>query len=349
MKIMKKLVACALATATAICCIPTLASAVPPPRCDVNEDGDTNWADAVLLLQYLAGHYDITSPETADFDKDGFVTETDCDKLMSYLVVGTADIDFVNLDNYSTDFNNHDVRYYRYSASTGNLIDTYTVPGAPYVNETYSSPRNVIGSDTRYPDNSHSGICKIEVNNEIRTGFVVGENLILTSGSNLLNHAISSIKFYNSNGNIESTATAIEYSIPSSYTSSSQSVSSRYDYALIKTSTSLSDEKCFELGYALDYAIDQNKPVRVTGFNYSNIRVTGEGSLIPSTVHQYMFSYNCDTSIDTSIGAPVYTDVVYNGEHHYVAVGIHTKDTGYGYNSGVRICPNITNLISYNS
>ncbi|MCM1358566.1 MAG: hypothetical protein NC205_08210, partial [Prevotella sp.] len=74
---------------------------------------------------------------------------------------------------------------------------------------------------------------------------------------------------------------------------------------------------------------------------------------LDSTSDNYRLHYTCDTVPGVS-GAPIYADIIFEGEHYYTVVGIHTngdpakEPQNRKYNLGVRICPNITNLIRNN-
>lgn len=314
----------------------------PVHSCDVNQDGDTNMGDVVAILQYLAGSYSIPNPRTADFDNDGFISEVDYYMLQKDILGYSVSVnpDYVS---GSTSLRNTTMRYNRYRASTGSLIETYTVSAAPSV--TAVSSRSVIGTDTRYPDYSHTGICKITTNDgATATGFVASDDTILTAGHVLKNKTISSIKFYNSYNIEVFTANAQNYSIPTNYVENSYT-----DYALISVSNDLSAYNVFGFGYALSRAIEEQAYVYVTGFsNNLAYESTGAGRLQMLSGRNEL-KYNCDTDAAAS-GAPVYTDIVYEGRHYYTVIGIHTSETSSNItnNSGVRMCPNIRNLIRAN-
>ena len=358
MKMVKKLISSSLALITYWGCINCGYDAVSKVNaspmytytyeCDINNDGVTNMADSVLLIQYLLGVYDVVNPDMADFDNDGLVTEVDKYKLQRFLLQLPVSINHDDTTGSSTVLNNTTKQYKKYNASTGVLLGTYTVNALTTIDE--SSNRSIIGDyDERDPDYSHTGICKItKTDGSSDTGFVVSNNGILTAGHVVNGKKISSITFYDNNGVVEYTTTAVDYSVPSDYASSSPT-----DYALITVNSDLSVYNVFGRGYALDRAISEEANVYVTGFSGDlSYESTGPGKLKNSTSGFNELKHSCDTNPGAS-GSPIYADLVYNGIHYYVVIGIHTsgKDSGvihHLYNSGVRMCPNIWNLVRSN-
>lgn len=362
MKIMKKIMSYTLAFFTSIgcinlecgtsLCVNAVSTETYTYECDANNDGITNMADVVTLVQYIRGLYNIVDPDAADFDNDGFIDELDYYKLQRFLLNLPISINPDDTTGSTTNLRNTTKQYKRYSASTGALIETYTInelATIDYSANGTSSNRTVIGIDERYLDYTHKGICKItNTDGSFGTGFVASNNGILTAGHVVKGKKISTITFYNSNGVVEYTPTAVDYSVPSDYSASSST-----DYALITVSdaSDLSDYNIWGHGYALDRAIIEESNISVTGFSGDlTYEATGEGQLKNSTSGYNELKYTCDTYGGAS-GSPIYTDLVYNGDHYYVVVGIHTSGTGsyYQYNSGVRMCPNIWHLVKANA
>lgn len=319
------------------------ASATTTYSCDVNSDGSTNIADVLLMYQMFNGWASIYDFDEADFDNDGFVTQVDMLKTQYYLSGITMPINSDDTTGSDTSLLNTDMSYERFNATTGVSSGTYNV-SAFTVNE---PTRDVIGNDTSYEDYSHSGICKIVTNNGSGTGFVTSDNTILTAGHVLKGKKITSIIFYDTDGTVSDTATPIDFSIPTNYISDTYT-----DYALITVSDDLGDYKSFSMGFALDRAISEAADVSVTGFSSDLGYVsTGEGDLTVGDDETGEIYYTSDAT-DGESGAPIYADIVYNNTHYNVVVGIHISgDSNYPheYNTGVRMCPNILNLINENN
>lgn len=354
---LKKFMALGLSSLTAMCIAGTMAiNAGAAYDCDVNGDNQTNISDAVAISQYLAGLYEIPNPEVADFDNDGFVSQADVDKLKAYCINVNVPINADYTPSRLTLLNNSAVKYNKYSAN-GEFKDYYTLK--PIESISQNSSRSIIGDDDRIEDNIHSAICTIETidpktnKHYIGTGFVASNNSILTAAHVVSGYKISAITFYDSNGNKKSfKPTVVDYSVPVNYENDKNE---NFDYALIKVSNNLSAYNSFYLGYALQRAIDTNANVYVTGYQAEDHQIIERGiGRLDSTSNHYKLYYTCDTVSGVS-GSPVYADLIYNGKHYYTVVGIHTNgDPAENpqdrvHNSGVRMCPNITNLIRYNS
>ncbi|MDE5556283.1 MAG: trypsin-like peptidase domain-containing protein [Ruminococcus sp.] len=349
---LKKFITLGVSSLTAMCLFSAV-NANASYKCDVNNDGVTNVSDAVSIMQYLVGAYNIANPDVADFNNDGFVSEADATGIQ-YLGIGVQKP--INADytpSKKTQLNNFNVDYYRYNATTGKQIgNKYTVEAAPTIGSV--SSQSQIGNDDRVKDYSQSAICLIETKNgACGTGFVASDNSILTAGHCLKNSGgIKSITFYDSNGNKKSfKPTLVDYSIPVNYMDNENS---NFDYALITVSDDLSDYNNLKFGYALQYAIDTQATVYVTGCQGDkNLTMEVGVGRLDSTSNTARLYYTCDTSPGVS-GAPIYADLIFEGKHYYTVVGIHTngdpaeKPEDRKYNRGVRMCPNITNLIRNN-
>lgn len=343
--------AVAAAAAITLTAVSLTASASDDNPCDLNGNGRTDIADAVLIMNYVGGHSDVDSPELADFDHDGFVTKVDATRLQEWLL---------NQNNYvvnppytsgPTDLRNSNVGYFVYNATTGVQIDTQTVEQAADPSE--ASPRSIIGTDDLYTGDYHKGLCKIKTSKvdgtDVKeyTGFVSSDDTIMTAAQALYKRKIVSIQFFNSSGNVILNANATDFRIHKKYKDAEGTF---YDYALINVSNDLSEYKTFEMGYALDWAIESEANVSISGFKKDSITsYTGDGRIKNSGTAKNELMYSCD-AVDGMVGAPIFRDVVHNGSHHYVVVGINTSDNSdnNSNNSGVRICPNITNLVRNN-
>ena len=369
---LKKLLALGLSSLTAMCFIGTSnvnATSIKQDNKtiqngDVNGDGDVSLADALFILDYLKGIRNISNPEVADFNNDGFVSNADASDLQDFLI----EIDKPKNSNYtpskSTSLLNTDVDYYRYDAMTGKQIGEtwYTVESVPDIKgrSQTEDEHGIIGKDERIKDYTHSAICAIEVTDinthkgYIGTGFVASDNSILTAAHVLEGRKIDSIIFFDSDGNRKTFhPNVIDYSIPVSYQSCTDT-----DYSLITVSDDLSDYNNLDFGYALQGAIDKQEDVYVTGWQlvsnnkpYSKNNTlemrTGKGRFLNLLGNDAILYYDGD-AIGGSSGGPVYTDLIFENEHYYTVVGINSG-LGYTYNCGARMCPNIMNLIQFNS
>ena len=75
---------------------------------------------------------------------------------------------------------------------------------------------------------------------------------------------------------------------------------------------------------------------------------TGKGRLLSLGDDTLLF-HDCDDLPGFS-GGPIYSDLIFEGKHYYTVVGINTFYNKQGkYNGGVRMCPNIINLVRSNS
>lgn len=358
---MKKFLKSAVAAAAAVTltAVSLTASATEIRPCDVNDNGITDIADVVLIMQYVGGSSDVFSPEVADFDNDGFVTNVDATRLQEELAGKKPPLNPDYTPSIPTNLTNSTMPYTKYSASTGDNKGNYVVPAAELIFGV--STRSIIGTDDLATGDYHKGLCKIKTalpnGTDVRefTGFVSSDDTIMTAAQALSGRKIVSIQFFNSSGNIILNANATDYSIPRQYNGSEGSY---LDYAVINVSNDLSNYKTFEMGYALNWASESEASVSVAGFieessigktgKKPTIDYTGSGNLKNSS-DQQLLNYNCDTDYGM-VGAPIFKDVVHNGSHHYVVVGINTSDGNdkNTNNSGVRICPNITNLVRNN-
>lgn len=322
---------------------------------DVNGDGIVSLSDAFCVLDYIKGIRNIPNLEVADFNNDGFISNADARSIENYGIHIKDPINSNYTPSKSTSLLNTDVDYYRYNATTGKKIgEAYTVKAAKDIK---SKDNGLIGNDERVKDYSHSAICRIKTSNSTNgaTGFVVSNNCILTAAHVVRGQKIESITFYDKDGNETLNANAIDYSVPTNF------IPRVTDYALITVSDDLSSYNNLDIGYALQYALDTQADVYVTGYQplyqqndeknkdkYNPYEMrTGKGRLDTNNTTRSTLHYTCDILPGAS-GGPIYADLIFGENHYYTVVGIQTNfyvDT----NCGVRMCPNITNLIQFNS
>ncbi|MDE6426985.1 MAG: trypsin-like peptidase domain-containing protein [Ruminococcus sp.] len=349
---LKKLIVLGLSSLTAMCFvgmsgIDCKINANASYKCDVNGDGKTTVADAVCVAQYLCGLYNIPNPEVADFNNDGFVSEADVTGIQYFDIGIKKPINADYTPSKSTELLNTNVDYYRYNATTGKKIgDKYTVKAATNIQS-----KGIIGNNDLFKDYTRSAICKIETNTGHGTGFVASDNSILTAGHVVKGQKIESITFYDSDGNETLKAHAVDYSLPTN-----SDTDYLTDYALITVSDDLSDYNNLNLGYALQYAVDKQADVIVTGWQASEESKikdftdyemrTGKGRIDSNNTDDGTLYYTCDT-LNGASGGPIYADLIFEGEHYYTVVGINTN-SHINSNCGVRMCPNITNLVRSN-
>lgn len=261
--------------------------------------------------------------------------------------------------SFDTNASNTSRTYSIYKATTGAYIGGYTLNTLD-IDDNLVSPHYVFGNDDRVIDFTKSGVVKILSSNEfLGTGFVVNKNTIATAAHCVKGYTVNKIKFFDSNGNVSKTITPSEVHIPKPYVSGNSS----YDYALIKVNEDLSDYAIFDLGVALDSAIDNHLSVSVTGFpnslnnqlddNINNFTTdnmyTGIGTLTPSTSlygKDYQLCYTADTSSGNS-GSPVYITTSYYGKVYYTVIGINTTGSNK-YNSGVRMSTDLLHFYMNN-
>lgn len=268
--------------------------------------------------------------------------------------------------NFSFDANasNTSRTYNIYNATTGAYIDRYTLNALDTENNT--STYSLVGNDDRVVDFTKSGVVKLMTSNYyLGTGFVVSKNIIATAAHCVKNKTISSIRLFDTNGNVSKTVTPVEVHIPKTYVDSNNT---NYDYALITVNDDLSDYAIFDLGVALDSAISNHLSVSVTGFpsylndnsseivnDYTqNSMYTGTGVLNFSTIYNnnnYKLYYTADSSGGNS-GGPAYITISKYGKVYYTVVAIHTngfnESSSEQLNSGTRMTTDLLHFYMHN-
>lgn len=365
-----------VSTVTCVTCFATLNYRDP------NGDGIISISDQLYISQYLSGKFEPDGYyiEPMDFNENSVVSILDAE------LVGVVDSggNFIkgNAGNANTTTylgDNNDVDYRVYNAVTGAYISghDYTLSPTDVYNPNNgleqgellsggSSPdgiNTIIGQDTRVIDWTKNGVVKLMISEDpyyTGTGFVVGENTILTAAHCVIddNSAIvlSGIKLFDANGINTLTVNPVEIHVPEDYFSNNSYISDTHDYALITVGTDISSYMCFDLGVAVDYDSAVTVPLTVTGFpqnlpnsNYTNnntnhVMYSGVGTLTSSTSRRLY--YNTDTSSGNS-GSPVYITESSNGYVHNTVVAIHTTTNGVA-NCGVRINSEILRFVHRN-
>lgn len=251
---------------------------------------------------------------------------------------------------------NESLSYSMYSKS-GDYTGSYTLSELDTPSSDLSTA-SVIGDDDRYTDYSKSGVVKIITSGGFASGFVVSEHVIATAAhlfssfknnsDDDLNNVVSSILFFNSNGDNTLTlgkSDVVSIHLPANFFV--EAVHSDYDYALITVKEDLSDYICFNLGTMLESYVGGE--VYVSGFPHDvndkdvndmdskHEEYTGKGTV--SQIDAYTFNYDVDMSSGDS-GGPIYTVTSFRGTEYYTVVGINTYEAGT-YNFGTTITPSL--------
>lgn len=272
--------------------------------------------------------------------------------------------------NFSFDANasNTSRIYRRYNATTGAYLGRYTLNALDVDNNV--STYSLIDTDERVVDFTKSGVVKLILNGPrgtaIASGFVVDSHTIATAGHCIWEPEIgritkiSEIRLFDANGNILKTVIPVESHVPQEFVNNEDQAC---DYGLITVNEDLSDYAIFDLGVALDSAINAHCTVSVTGFpvningttvnSYTNnVMYTGNGTLtIPSLSDNNRLYYTTDTSGGNS-GGPIYVTSSYYGTVYYTVIGIHTRgfnsDDVDQLNSGVRMTTDLLHFYKFN-
>jgi V8-like Glu-specific endopeptidase len=247
--------------------------------------------------------------------------------------------------------------YYVFSASSGKMVDTYTLDSddAPTITSSSASTRGIIGDDDRTLETSLKGVVNIGNNG---TGFIIGEHTILTAAHCVCNRSEqvgnSGMKIYlydnGSYNNASVTATPVQIHVPGKYVDTKGY--GEYDYAIITVKEDLSDYMSFNLGVARSNAV--GKTISVTGFgcntdpptpniNSSLIREMSTGSGKLTTISDYYIHHDADV-VNGDSGGPLY----YTKDGVKTVVGIHNS-SGTDFNSAMRITTDILQFAYNNS
>ncbi len=267
-----------------------------------------------------------------------------------------------SLSSSKADAGDITLKYNAHNARTGGYLRQYslTVEG--------NNARTVIGNDDRVIDYSKNGVVKIITNYGLGSGFVVDEHTIATAAHCVYNQAISSILFFDKDGNNSMTITnPVEYHIPEKYIARAgleyTYETSYYDYALITVKQSLKDYCCFDFGMMTKQFPDlSTNAISVSGFPGSvkgktvndyekHALYTGTGKVnicnSENTGYVDLFYYTNDFTPGNS-GGPIYVNEQINGQTYYTVVGIAVASTD-PQNVGTAMSPTVLKFLRGNS
>lgn len=265
---------------------------------------------------------------------------------------------------------NTDAVYYAYYQ--GQRIDDYTLQKV-YPLDTLNN-REIFGVDSRYPDNTKIGVCKIiTVGGGMGTGFVLDDHTIITAAHCVANASsdytmtsgvvIEEILFFDSNGNVSLTLDEDDIyaaHVPYNYFHyNANGYFAEYDYAAITTFDDvLSDYAMFNLSYATEYLKTANPTLYCSGFpgfvtgqqdevnnQTTHQCYTGTGTV--RTVEKTVITHYVDISGGDS-GGPVYTITNYDGKTYYNAVGILVADAEGSHNTATRFTTDVLHFYKNN-
>jgi V8-like Glu-specific endopeptidase len=321
---------------------------------DVNGNGKVDSVDLTNLKQFLLGKKsaDGKIADRLDVDGDGIIGQNDVKTLSTMILNGNTKVS-VSYKSTVALPTQEDRYYYVFSASSGKMVDTYTLDSddAPTITSSSASTRGIIGDDDRTLETSLKGVVNIGNNG---TGFIIGEHTILTAAHCVCNRSEqvgnSGMKIYlydnGSYNNASVTATPVQIHVPGKYIDTEGY--GEYDYAIITVKEDLSDYMSFNLGVARSTAVGDE--IKVTGNGWGGTGVntdligvmsTGVGDIL--TVSDYYVTYTADT-IGGDSGAPLY----YTKDGVNTVIGIHNSG-GTGFNSAIRITTDILQFAYNNS
>lgn len=337
---------------------------------DINGDGVIDTIDLVYMQQFLNGsiYADGETAERLDLNRDYIINEYD-KALLSPIVMGINSTCYMNHYCTSALPSQENRQYKKYTISTASET-TYTL------NSLNNIPnRVIIGDDDRIPESGLKGVVKISNQNGFGTGFVVDDHTILTVAHNIYDRSNYSFKssiaceIYVNNTPLAYPINITELHVPVSYISSSDyDALCKYDYAIIKVSNNLRSFINFDLGILRNDVNNFSKDIYVTGFgggsdttfhpiniNLQNVKSTGIGNLLPSTLGVWNNSIYHDVDIVSGdSGGPIYT---VNPDGSKTVIGIQNLEhftvqnntpEDPLYNSGIRITTDILHFV-YNN
>lgn len=336
---------------------------------DINNSGGVDVTDLSLLNMFLNG--DNTSAhdrmtERLDVNNDNIIDYKDVSLIRSYVTQQQIP-DLRTYTNYSDLIEEANGLYYTKVILSGNTISSsnYWLRGANAISETTSSlqPLNMENTLNTTSVSDNNGIVKLTVSigNEtiVGTGFVVDNNTILTTASNLCRNINNTWVYaseitcdiYTISGVcVYSGYSADSYHIPVNYASTTTD-NSKYNYAAVKLgeNINLSNYK-MKLGVP---TTSFNQSVKTTSVAVSsgstNNTYTRTHSLYGQKVNGGFINYTAGFGeASGQYGAPVYIE----DENSQISVlGIASKyvDGFTDFNRAVRIDQDIYRFIYGNS
>lgn len=255
-------------------------------------------------------------------------------------------------------------KYKVFNATTGNYLREYslTVEG--------NKTRDIIGgTDDRVIDYTKSGVVKLIVKHKnfnlpyIGSGFVVDDHTIATAAHMVENRQITSILFFDQDGNNCMTITdPVEYHYPSDFVRTGKA--SYEDYALITVKQSLEDYRCFDFGMMTEEFPDlASNVISVSGFP-GEVRgnkeantvshhelYTGNGVVVgyetEHTGYVDFIKYTADATGGNS-GGPAYVTEHINNQIYYTVIGIHAGGSTAN-NAAIAMSPTVLKFLRGNS
>lgn len=341
---------------------------------DLNGDGDVTSIDASILQSYLFGRCDITCHGAADLDYDGAITMADLSKLTKYL---TGAMRLPTASNNITASNMESRSYVMHSYKTnsttayllGSNVDNFSLEDgiSTYANDNSDLDDRVKDSDSSVVQIASSG----------GTGFIIGDHLIATAAHCIYDKATGKfidnltvvLHKYNNSGEPVGTVSimASEAHIPRKFCT--DSVYSKYDFALIYVEEDLSEYGMFDLGIPSDEFMDSRTGITISGFpadvrnEHTSCEVLYKDDGVVLNINEFnsiLFEHQIMTSAFTSggdSGGPIYMTTNVGNEERHTVVGIHTSgggrseydDTEYRQEYGVRITSSLLRFYYNNS
>ena len=257
---------------------------------DVNNDGMVSMLDVTHLNRYLAGQVELVDYVRADVNANCVVDAIDANILTQYITESISSLPYIGYGGGSSYASvgaasvNTLKGYTIFDATNGDMVGSYYLDSNPLS----TNSRGVIGTDTRYGDDSLSGVVKLIIKDldsgkcSFASGFVVDEHTIATAAHCVFNTSMGSysnskasieaILVLNNVGGIGQVLTgAYDVHVPNAFITNYDpygTVHRGYDYAMITVSESLTPYANFNLGVMTDGMMSDSELMYCTGFPY---------------------------------------------------------------------------------